>query len=147
MHFFLHVRLFRPPAPTVRTGTADAERRSGRPRMVCGKGVRVPLGIRSRFRPPVNIESPRPKAPLEAKIDLSGRSQANEWATDADRDVSYGEREVADRMNVPLGIGSLREPRGAAPLSQARHASRRSGRGRGRRIRPFRTHGDVEIAG
>ena len=45
-------------------------------------------------------------------------------ATDADRDVSYGEREVADRMNVPLGIGSWREPRGAAPLSQAWHASR-----------------------
>ena len=68
-------------------------------------------------------------------------------ATDADRDVSYGEREVADRMDVPLGIGSRREPRGAAPLSQARHASRRSGRGLGRRVRPFRTYGDVEIAG
>ena len=51
MHFYT----FRPPAPTVRTGTADAERWSGRPRMVCGKGVRVPLGIGSRFRPPVNI--------------------------------------------------------------------------------------------
>ena len=41
--------------------------------MVCGKGVGVPLGIGSRFRPPVNIESPRPKAPLEGKIDLLGR--------------------------------------------------------------------------
>ena len=55
---------------------------------------------------------------------------ANEWlpmpSADADRYVSYGEREVADRMNVPLGIGSRREPRGAAPLSQARHASRPS---------------------
>ena len=68
MHFYT----FRPPAPTVRTGTADAERWSGRPRMVCGKGVRVPLGIGSRIRPPVNIASPRPKAPLEAKIDLLG---------------------------------------------------------------------------
>ena len=68
MHFYT----FRPPAPTVRTGTADAERWSGRPRMVCGKGVRVPLGIGSRFRPPVNIASPRPKAPLGAKIDLLG---------------------------------------------------------------------------
>ena len=51
MHFYT----FRPPAPTVRTGTADAERWSGRPRMVCGKGVRVPLGIGSRIRPPVII--------------------------------------------------------------------------------------------
>ena len=48
----MHIYTFRPPAPTVRTGTADAERWSGRPRMVCGKGVRVPLGIGSRFRPP-----------------------------------------------------------------------------------------------
>ena len=60
------------PAPTVRTGTADAERWSGRPRMVCGKGVGVPLGIGLRFRPPVNIARPRPKAPLGAKIDLLG---------------------------------------------------------------------------
>ena len=41
--------MFRPPAPTVATGTADAERWSGRPRMVCAKGVRVPLGIVLRF--------------------------------------------------------------------------------------------------
>jgi hypothetical protein len=68
MHFYT----FRPPAPTVRTGTTDAERWSGRPRMVCGKGVRVPLGIGSRFRPPVNIAPPRLKAPLGAKIDLLG---------------------------------------------------------------------------
>ena len=68
MHFYT----FRPPAPTVRTGTADAERWSGRPRMVCGKSVRVPLGIGSRFRPPVNIAPPQPKAPLGAKIDLLG---------------------------------------------------------------------------
>ena len=69
---------------------------------------------------------------------------------DAERDVSYGKREIADRMDVPLGIGSRREPRGAAPLSQARHASRRSGRsGRGLRWRGrrVRTYGDVEIAG
>ena len=68
----MHFHTFRPPAPTVRTGTADAERRSGRPRMVCGKGVRVPLGIGLRFRPPVNIASPRPKAPLGVKNDLLG---------------------------------------------------------------------------
>ena len=68
----MHSTRFDPPAPTVRTGTADAERWSGRPRMVCGMTVRVPLGIGSRIRPPVNIESPRPKAPLEAKIDLLG---------------------------------------------------------------------------
>ena len=47
--FTVHFYTFRPPAPTVRTGTADAERWSGRPRMACGKGVRVPLGIGSRF--------------------------------------------------------------------------------------------------
>ena len=41
--------------------------------MVCGKGVRVSLGIGSRIPPPVNIAPPRPKAPLEAKIDLLGR--------------------------------------------------------------------------
>ena len=68
MHFYT----FRPPAPTVRTGTADAERWSGRPRMVCGKGVRVPLGIGSRFRPLVVIASPQPKAPLGVKNDLLG---------------------------------------------------------------------------
>ena len=71
MHFYT----FRPPAPTVRTGTADAERWSGRPRMVCGKGVRVPLGIGSRIRPPVNIAAPQPKAPLGAKIDLLGHCE------------------------------------------------------------------------
>ena len=71
MHFYT----FRPPAPTVRTGTADAERWSGRPRMVCGKGVGVPLGIGSRFRPPVIIASPPPKAPLGAKIDLLGNCE------------------------------------------------------------------------
>ena len=43
MHFYT----FRPPAPTVRTGTADAERWSCRPRMVCGKVAEVPLGIGS----------------------------------------------------------------------------------------------------
>ena len=75
MHFYT----FRPPAPTVRTGTADAERRSARPRMVCGKGAGVSLGIGSRFRPPVNIAPPRPKAPLGAKIDVLGVSPANEW--------------------------------------------------------------------
>ena len=69
MHFYT----FRAPAPTVRTGTADAERWSGRPRVVCGKGAGVPLGIGSRFRPPVIIAPPRPKAPLGAEIDLSGR--------------------------------------------------------------------------
>ena len=68
MHFYT----FRPPAPTVRTGTADAERWSGRPRTVCGMTVRVPLGIGSRIRPPVNIAPPRPKAPLGAKIDFLG---------------------------------------------------------------------------
>ena len=68
----MHSTRFDPPAPPVRTGTADAERWSGRPRMVCGKGVGVPLGIGSRFRPPVNIAPPRPKAPLGAKIDLLG---------------------------------------------------------------------------
>ena len=70
--FTAHFYTFRPPAPTVRTGTADAERWSGRPRMVCGKGVRVPFGIGSRFRPLVVIASPQPKAPLGSKIDLLG---------------------------------------------------------------------------
>ena len=60
------------PYPPVRTGTADAERWSGRPRVVCGKGAGVPLGIGSRFRPPVIIAPLRPKAPLGAEIDLSG---------------------------------------------------------------------------
>ena len=60
MHFYT----FQPPAPPVRTGTADAERWSGRPRTVCGKGAGVSLGIGSRIRPPVNIAPPRPKAPL-----------------------------------------------------------------------------------
>ena len=69
MHFYT----FRPPAPTVRTGTADVERRSGGPRMVCGKSVGVLLGIGSRFRPPVIIAPPQPKAPLGAKNDLLGR--------------------------------------------------------------------------
>ena len=53
---------FRPPAPPVRTGTADAERRSRRPwcrpRMVCGKVAGVPLGIGSRFRPPHGAPHP-----------------------------------------------------------------------------------------
>ena len=91
--------------------------------------------------------SPRPKAPVSGRKSTFWALAGEQVATDADRDVSYGEREVADRMNVALGIGSGREPRGAAPLSQARHASRRSGRGLGRRLRPFRTHADVEIAG
>ena len=68
----MHSTRFDPPAPTVRTDTADAERWSGRPRMVCGKGVWVPLGIGSRIRPPVNIAPPRPKVPLGVKIDLLG---------------------------------------------------------------------------
>ena len=68
MHFYT----FRPPAPTVRTSTADAERWSSRPRMVCEEGAGVPLGIGSRFRPPVIIAPLRPKAPLGAKIDLLG---------------------------------------------------------------------------
>ena len=71
MHFYT----FRPPAPTVRMGTADAERWSGRPRMVCGKGAGVSLGIGSRIRPPVNIAQPQPKAPLGAKIDFLGSRQ------------------------------------------------------------------------
>ena len=144
MHFYT----FRPPAPTVRTGTADAERWSGRPRMVCGKGVRVPLGIRSRFRPLVVIASPQPKAPLGAKIDLLGsRRLTNGTATDADRDVSYGEREVADRMNVPLGIGSRSvRLRSGAALADSGCEAAGSG-GLGRRVRPLRTHADVEIVG
>ena len=68
MHFYT----FRPPAPTVRTGTADAERWLGPLGMACGKGAGVPLGIGSRFRPPVIIAPPRPKAPLGTKIDLLG---------------------------------------------------------------------------
>ena len=71
--FRVHSCTFQPHAPPMVTGTTDAERRSGRPRMVigaCGKGAGVPLGIGSRFRPPVIIAPPRPKAPLGAKIDL-----------------------------------------------------------------------------
>ena len=45
-------------------------------------------------------------------------------ATDADRCISYGEREVADRMDVPRDIGSRRESLGVAPLSPALHVSR-----------------------
>ena len=57
-------------------------------------------------------------------------------------------REIADRMDVPLGIESRRRSRAERRRScKARHASHGSGRGRGRRIRPFRTYGDVEIAG
>ena len=61
--------------------------------------------------------------------------RAHRRRADADLDVSHRDHEVADRMNVPLGIGSRREPRGAAPLSQARYASRRSGRSRSRATR------------
>ena len=43
----MHSYTFQPRAPPVRTGTADAERWSGQPHMLCGKGVRVPLGIRA----------------------------------------------------------------------------------------------------
>ena len=73
MHFYT----FRPPAPTVRTGTADAERWSSRPRMVCEEGVGGPLGIGSRFRPLVSNAPPRPKAPLGARNDFSG----SRWLT------------------------------------------------------------------
>ena len=58
-------------------GTADAERWLGPLGMACGKGAGVPLGIAigSRFRPPVIIAPPRPKAPLGAKIDLLGHCE------------------------------------------------------------------------
>ena len=93
-------------------------------------------------------------APPGAKIDL--------WALASERvatpmpspapDVSYGKHEITDRMDVPLvGIGSRRELRGAAPLSQPRHASRRSGGGLGRRVfdrvLDLWPYGDVEVAG
>eukprot|EP00966_Prymnesium_polylepis_P295176 6816744-Prymnesium_polylepis.1 len=42
------------------------------------------------------------------------------------------------------GLGGSRAERRRS-RRQARHASRRSGRGLGRRVRPFRTHADVEI--
>jgi len=69
---------FRPPAPPVRTGTADAERRSRRPwcrpRMVCGKVAGVPLGIGSRFRPPVIIaRGSAPPTPPMARPGGEGR--------------------------------------------------------------------------
>jgi hypothetical protein len=132
----------------------DAERWSGQPRMVCGKGARVLLGIGSRFRPPVNTVPPRQSlagrkstflghcrlmsdppmptlmSPIETMSSRRGKNRpfgplrAHERPADADLDVSYDKHEVANRMDVPVGIGSLWEPRGAAPLSQARHASR-----------------------
>ena len=71
MHFYT----FHPHTPSVRTGTADAERWSSRPRMVCEEGAGVPLGIGSRFRPPVIIALPRPKAPLAVSA-LASRAVA-----------------------------------------------------------------------
>ena len=82
-----------------------------------------------------------------------GFSPANEWLPMPTAMSPMGNmrsRAVCSRMDVPLGIESRREPRGAAPLSQARHASRRSarsGRGLRRRGRRVRTYGNVEIAG
>ena len=114
---------FRPPAPTVRTGTADAERWSGRPRMVCGKGVRVPLGIGSRIRPSGEhrAAAARGRRRLSGRKSSFGALAGLQTATDADRDVSYGERGIADRMNVPLGIGSrsVRLRSGAALAGKA----------------------------
>ena len=80
----------------------------------------MPLGIGSRFRPPVNTAAAegaprgknRPFALLVARGLLS-----SVHATVAVVSYCIWEREVADRMNVPLGIGSRRESLGAAPLS------------------------------
>ena len=122
MHFYT----FRPPAPTVRTGTADAERWLGRPRMVCGKGVRVPLGIGSRFRPPVNIASPQLKAPLGAKIDLLGNC---ELIDDVPMPTSMSPIENMRSRTVwthRSASGRGRCGSGAAPLSPTRHAKPRA---------------------
>ena len=70
----------RAPAPPVRTGTADAERRSGRPRMVCGKGAGVLLGIGSRFRLPVFIDrAAAAEGASRGENRPFGLSRANEW--------------------------------------------------------------------
>ena len=76
-----------------------------------------------------------------------GLSPANEWATDADLDVSHRNHEVADRMKVPLGIGSRSvRLRSGAALADSGCEAAGSG-GLGRRVRPLRTHADVEIVG
>ena len=55
--------------------------------------------------------------------------------------------EVADRMKVPLGIGSRSvRLRSGAALADSGCEAAGSG-GLGRRVRPFRTHADVEIVG
>ena len=73
----------------------------------------------------VNIAPPQPKAPRGEKQPF-GLLRANESLPMPTVTVSHGKHDIADRKDVPLGIGSRREPRGAAPLSQARHASQRS---------------------
>ena len=64
----MHSYTFQPRAPPVRTGTADAERRLGRPRMVCGKGAGVPLGIGSRFGWAAGFAPRQPRAAAGGKF-------------------------------------------------------------------------------
>ena len=74
--------------------------------MVCGKGVRVPLGIGSRFRPPVSIAHRGAAAEGASRGENRpfGPLRAHERPADADLDVCYRKHKVADRMKVPLSI-------------------------------------------
>ena len=98
MHFYT----FKPHAPAVRTGTADAE--------TVVEPTSHGRGGSARHRVAISTSGEN----RATAADLSGRKSTFRAlaglpvATDADRCVSYGEREVADRMNVPLGIGSRR---------------------------------------
>ena len=79
-----------------------------------------------------------------------GQLRAHRRRADADLDVSHRNHGVADRMKVPLGIGSRSvRPcglRSGAALADSACEAAVSG-GLGRRVRPLRTHADVEIVG
>ena len=79
-----------------------------------------------------------------------GQLRAHRRRADADLDVSHRNHGLADRMKVPLGIGSRSvRPcglRSGAALADSACEAAVSG-GLGRRVRPLRTHADVEIVG
>ena len=122
MHFFFYT--FRPPAPTVRTGTADAELWSGRPRM-----VREGCEGAARHRIAISTSGEHRAAAAEGASRGEnrpfGQLRAHGRRADADLDVSHRNHEVADRMKVPLGIGSrsVRLRSGAALADSACEAA------------------------
>ena len=94
----------------MRTGNADAEQRSGRPRMVCGKGAGVSLGTGSRFRPPVSavhISQPLPVSP-ETAARVSGGSQHQIWETFGKRNWTSGWTDEGCDKPYELGCPSVR---------------------------------------